>query len=58
MFKITAICSVCSKKIEANEEVNVKLRYPVSKGITEIKAYLQNEGTITCMDCFNRKDDK
>lgn len=53
MFKITAKCSICSKEIEAYEEIYVKMRYPKSKGMTEIKAYLQNEGKIICGKCFS-----
>jgi hypothetical protein len=34
----------CGKEIQGNEEIYVKMRYPERKGMTEIKAYLQNEG--------------
>lgn len=48
MLKIIAKCSVCEKEFQTNEEVYVKMRYPVSKGMTEIKSFLQNEGKIIC----------
>jgi hypothetical protein len=34
------------------------MRYPERKGMTEIKAYLQNEGKLICEDCFSKRDDK
>lgn len=58
MFKITPKCSICEKEIKGNEVVFVKMRYPERKGMTEIKAYLQNEGELICEDCFNKRDDK
>ncbi|WP_391509629.1 Fe3+ hydroxamate ABC transporter substrate-binding protein [Bacillus pumilus] len=39
-------CASCQKKIEANEEVYVKLVYPKRKGMTEVKAWLRNEGVF------------
>ncbi|KAA0542940.1 Fe3+ hydroxamate ABC transporter substrate-binding protein [Bacillus sp. BGMRC 2118] len=51
MFKIIPKCSKCGKEIEGNEEVIVKLRYPDRRGMTEIRAFIQNEGQITCMKC-------
>jgi len=47
------------KKMKKNmgyEVVYVKMRYPERKGMTEIKAYLQNEGKLICEDCFNKRD--
>lgn len=55
MFKIELTCSLCGKNIEAYEEVYVKMRYPKSRGITELKAFIQNEGKIICKDCFEGK---
>jgi hypothetical protein len=54
MFKITPQCSVCKKEIQANEEIFVKMRYPKSKGMTEIKAFIQYQGKIICEEC-NKK---
>ncbi|WP_071458446.1 Fe3+ hydroxamate ABC transporter substrate-binding protein [Bacillus massilinigeriensis] len=56
MFKITPKCLKCEKEIQGNEVVYVKMRYPERKGMTEIKAYLQNEGKLICEDCFNKRD--
>lgn len=54
MFKITPQCSVCKKEIHANEEIYVKMRYPETRGMTEIKAFLQNEGKIICLECIKK----
>ena len=56
MFKITAKCSICEKDIKGNDVVFVKMRYPARKGMTEIKAYLQNEGKLICEDCYNKRN--
>ncbi len=55
MFKIKPKCSICEKEIKGNDVVFVKMNYPESRGMTEIKAYLQNEGEIICEDCFQTK---
>ncbi|MFP3919068.1 Fe3+ hydroxamate ABC transporter substrate-binding protein [Lysinibacillus telephonicus] len=55
MFKIVPKCNQCDKEIKGNDVVFVKMRYPEGKGMTEIKAYLQNEGKLICEDCFNSK---
>ncbi|WP_339171529.1 Fe3+ hydroxamate ABC transporter substrate-binding protein [Solibacillus sp. FSL R5-0691] len=55
MFKIVPKCIKCDKEIKGNEVVFVKMRYPERKGMTEIKAYIQNEGRIICEDCYNIK---
>lgn len=55
MFKVKPQCSNCGKLIEKNKVVFVKMRYPERKGMTEIKAFIQNEGIIICEDCFNTK---
>ncbi|MFP9130468.1 Fe3+ hydroxamate ABC transporter substrate-binding protein [Niallia sp. BSM11] len=55
MFKAKPECSYCNKEIKGNEVVFVKMRYPEKKGMTEIKAYLQNEGKLICEECFNQK---
>lgn len=39
-------CTSCQKKIEENEEVYVKLVYPKKRGMTEVKAWLRNEGRL------------
>ena len=54
MLKITPQCSVCKKEIQANEQIFVKMRYPVTRGMTKIKAFLQNEGKIICEECNNK----
>lgn len=45
-------CTKCKKEIEGDEIVFVKMRYPKRKGFTEIKAYLKNEGSFICENCF------
>ncbi|KKI92938.1 Fe3+ hydroxamate ABC transporter substrate-binding protein [Bacillus sp. SA1-12] len=47
--------SACGKTIEGDDLVYVKMRYPKRKGMTEIKAYLKNEGNFICEDCFHNK---
>ena len=34
--------------------VYVKMRYPMYRGMTEIKAFLRNEGSLICEDCYER----
>ncbi|MDF2858536.1 MAG: Fe3+ hydroxamate transporter substrate-binding protein [Neobacillus sp.] len=48
-------CSICRKEIKGNDVVFVKMRYQNYKGMTEITAYLRNEGSFICEDCFNKK---
>lgn len=55
MFKIKPKCSRCDKEIKGNDIVFVKIRYPEGRGMTEIKAYLQNEGKLICEDCIDNK---
>lgn len=55
MFGETPKCTICDKEIKGDDAVFVRMRYPKHKGMTEIKAYLQNEGKFTCEDCFNNK---
>ena len=55
MFNENPNCSVCSKEIEGDEIVFIKMRYPKRKGFTEIKAYLKNEGRFICEDCCTKK---
>lgn len=55
MFGEKPKCSVCHKEIEDNEVIFVKMRYPKRKGMTEIKAYLKNEGRFICENCFHKK---
>jgi hypothetical protein len=47
-------CSVCRKEIKGDDVVYVKMRYPKHKGMTEIKAYLKNEGRFICEECFDK----
>jgi|GEM_PF-453684 len=58
MFKIKAVCSICSREIVGNETVYVRMRYHEKRGITEIKAYLQNEGKFICENCFTSGNNK
>ncbi len=55
MFGEKPKCHVCSKEIKGNDVVYVKMRYPSYKGMTEITAYLRNEGSFVCEDCFEKK---
>ena len=55
MFKIKPKCSRCDKEIKGHDIVFVKIRYPEGRGITEIKANLQNEGKLICEDCIDNK---
>jgi hypothetical protein len=43
------------KTLRGDEVVLVKMRYPKRKGMTEIKAYLKNEGSFICEACFDKK---
>jgi hypothetical protein len=47
-------CTKCGKEIKGHEMVYIKMRYPKRKGMTEIKAYLKNEGSFICEDCINK----
>ncbi|PWI23695.1 Fe3+ hydroxamate ABC transporter substrate-binding protein [Kurthia zopfii] len=58
MLLITPTCISCKKTIQNDEEVYVKLRYPKRKGITEIKAFLNLEGTFICEECSKEKFEK
>jgi hypothetical protein len=55
MFSRPSTCSVCGKPIEKNELIYVRMRYPSYRGMVEIKAFLQQEGTIICEGCFSQK---
>jgi hypothetical protein len=55
MFGVKPKCSNCEKEIKGNDLVYVKMRYPEKKGMTEIKAYLNNEGKFICEKCFDLK---
>ena len=48
-------CTKCGKEIKGDEVVFIKMRYPKRKGMSEIKAYLKNEGSFICEDCFHQK---
>lgn len=54
MFKQNAKCSVCEKEIQESEKIYVKMRSPESKGMVEVKAFLQNEGKIICERCIKK----
>jgi hypothetical protein len=53
MFRNKPKCSRCGKEITGNEIVYIKMRYPERKGVTEIKAFLNNEGRFICEGCFD-----
>jgi len=53
MFGEPPKCTNCEKEIKGDDIVLVKMRYPKHKGMTEIKAYLKNEGKFICEDCYN-----
>lgn len=55
MFGEKPKCSNCNKEIKGNDIVFVKMHYPMHKGMTEIKAFLRNEGSFICEDCYNKK---
>lgn len=55
MFGEKPKCTVCGKEIKGNDVVFVKMQYPKHRGMVEIKAYLRNEGSFICEDCFNKK---
>ena len=55
MFGEKPKCTKCGNEIKGDEVVFIKMRYPKRKGITELKAYLSNEGVFICEDCFQQK---
>ena len=55
MFGEKPKCSNCNKEIKRSDVVFVKIRYPMYKGMTEITAFLRNEGSFICEDCYNKK---
>lgn len=55
MFNQQPTCMQCKKEIKAEEVVYMKMRYPKSRGFTEIKAYLNNEAQFICEACFTNK---
>ncbi len=55
MFGKDPNCGKCGREIKGDEVVLVKMRYPKRKGMTEIKAYLKNEGSFICEACFDKK---
>ncbi|WP_316572912.1 Fe3+ hydroxamate ABC transporter substrate-binding protein [Neobacillus sp. YIM B06451] len=54
MFGEDPKCTKCGKEIKGDEVVFIKVRYPKLKGMTEIKAYLKNEGSFICEDYFHQ----
>lgn len=55
MFGEKPKCSMCGKEISDDDTVFVKMRWPKRKGMTEIKAYLKNEGKFICEECFESR---
>ena len=54
MFGEEPKCTKCGKEIKGDEVVYIKMRYPNRKGMTEIKAYLKNEGSFLLKIASNR----
>lgn len=54
LFREEPKCTKCDKEIKGDEMVYIKMRYPKRKGMTEIKAYLKNEGSFICEDCYQQ----
>ncbi|MBO1001615.1 Fe3+ hydroxamate ABC transporter substrate-binding protein [Pseudogracilibacillus auburnensis] len=54
MFTIKPACAKCAKEIKGNDLVFVRMKYPTTRGMTEIKAYLQNNGDIFCETCYEK----
>ncbi|ETP67265.1 hypothetical protein G159_19150 [Planococcus glaciei CHR43] len=46
MFNEKPKCASCDTKIEGDEVVFIKMRYPKRKGFTEIRAYLKKRREI------------
>ena len=55
MFDKNPNCSVYGEKIEGDDVVYIKMRYPKRRGMTEIKAYLKNKGAFLCETCFRHQ---
>ncbi|MGM0846267.1 MAG: Fe3+ hydroxamate ABC transporter substrate-binding protein [Bacillota bacterium] len=55
MFGEKPKCSSCSREIEGEEEVYIKMRWPKRKGMTEIKAYLKKQGKFMCPTCVEER---
>lgn len=55
IFREGPKCFICWKDIKGDEVVYVKMRYPTYKGITEMRAYLKNEGSFIWKDYFNKQ---
>lgn len=55
MLKIRPICSTCEKDIKGRDVVYVKMKYPTTRGMTEIKAYLQTNGEFICEACYKKE---
>lgn len=55
MFGEKTKCIMCNKEIKGNDVVYVKIRYPMYKGMTEITAFLKNEGTLICENCYHKQ---
>lgn len=55
MFWDKPKCIECDQEVQENDVVFIKMRYPKSKGVTEIKAYLRKEGQFIYEDCFNKR---
>jgi hypothetical protein len=58
MFSRPSTCFVCGKPIEKNEPIYMRMRYPSYRGMVEIKAFFQQEGTIIYEGCFSQKNKK
>lgn len=56
MSLLTPTCTHCKKEIGKDEDALVVIPYPKKKGFTEIKAYLDMEGTFICADCRKKEE--
>lgn len=57
MFNQNPMCSKCNNEIQGDDVVFIQMRYPKRKGMVEIKAFLKNEGTFICVQCFQQQKD-
>lgn len=53
MLRSKPKCMKCATVIEEDDIVCVKMGYLKRKSLTEIKAYLHNEGKFICENCFH-----
>ncbi len=54
-FNIKQTCYQCKKQIHSDEEIYARMRYPSSRGSTEIKAYLYQNTQVFCVSCMKEQ---